>query len=388
MLAYNKEWLDNRTTQQEAAAAFEQHCISQEERDRINQACPVPLYTPNIYIRIGLFLLTLTVVLFSLLLLIVMFREISGKSWQAMLIFSGLIAWGALELAVRDRKHYHSGVDDALLVAAVALLLTGIIALLPGNGPYAAYCLLIFAVTAFAALRFASWFMTVAAVLSLLAGLFYASIHPGSAGRIAAPLLLTAASYVLYALVSKTKGQTKLRRYRACRAAAEVTTLVTGCLCVNYFVVREAGNAYFNLDLQPGQSIPGAWLFWLCTVLIPLAYIAAGVWKKNVILLRTGLLLIAAMVFTIKYYHHLAPIELEMTAGGLALIAVAYVLIRYLRIPRHGFTGSDTGKHHLPGKAQSESLTIAETFSGKPAPEQGFGFGGGSGGGGGAQGGW
>jgi hypothetical protein len=65
MQAYNKSWLKNLVIQKEASDAFEMECISKEEQGNINLAYPVGFYTPNFFIRIGLFALTVIIMLFS-----------------------------------------------------------------------------------------------------------------------------------------------------------------------------------------------------------------------------------------------------------------------------------------------------------------------------------
>ena len=63
--------------------------------------------------------------------------------------------------------------------------------------------------------------------------------------------------------------------------------------------------------------------------------------KKDVVLIRVGLLLIAAIIFTIKYYYHIAPIEVTMATAGLLLTGVAYALSVYLKEPKYGFSMKD-----------------------------------------------
>jgi hypothetical protein len=125
--------------------------------------------------------------------------------------------------------------------------------------------------------------------------------------------------------------------------------------------------------------------------LVPLAYIARGIQKKDTILLRSGLLLVGAIVFTVRYYHHLMPVETAMVAGGLLLTGTAWALLHYLSIPRHGFTREAPIDPHWMDKLHVEALVIAETFrpgQPAPAPDKGFEFGGGTGSGGGATGGF
>ena len=143
----------------------------------------------------------------------------------------------------------------------------------------------------------------------------------------------------------------------------------------------------FNLNLQEGQNIPFAWLFWIFTVSIPLVYIARGIQKKDVVLMRMGLIFIAAIVFTVRYYYHVLPAETAMMLGGLIMIAIAYSLIKYLKEPKYGFTDEEQSNANSFARKQIESLIIAETF-GQTKIETNTGnateFGGGSGGGGGA----
>src|SRR6185436_9217035 len=65
MIAYNHTSLDNLLVYEEASAASDQQLISKEELDAIAKAYPVNLYSPNLFIRIGFFLLTTLIVLMS-----------------------------------------------------------------------------------------------------------------------------------------------------------------------------------------------------------------------------------------------------------------------------------------------------------------------------------
>jgi hypothetical protein len=73
-----------------------------------------------------------------------------------------------------------------------------------------------------------------------------------------------------------------------------------------------------------------------------------------------------------------------MVIAGALLIALAYILLRYLRIPRHGFTSAPADEPHPLDTPLVEGLIVAETFQPQQPAESGFQFGGGSGGGGGA----
>ena len=74
MIAYNTNWLDNLFMQDQAAKAIDEASITKEEEAAIRNAYTVGFYMPNIFVRVGLFILTIIIAsfsfgLFSLLLL-------------------------------------------------------------------------------------------------------------------------------------------------------------------------------------------------------------------------------------------------------------------------------------------------------------------------------
>ena len=73
MQAYNYSDLYNKYVDEQATEALQTACISNESYNRILQAYPSKLYTPNYFIRIALGLLTIVAVLFSGLLLWLLF---------------------------------------------------------------------------------------------------------------------------------------------------------------------------------------------------------------------------------------------------------------------------------------------------------------------------
>ncbi|MEP6712948.1 MAG: hypothetical protein ABJA37_11050, partial [Ferruginibacter sp.] len=94
----------------------------------------------------------------------------------------------------------------------------------------------------------------------------------------------------------------------------------------------------------------------------------------------------AAMVFTIRYYHFIVPLETAMSLGGIGLIIFAWALTRYLQIPRSGFTSEELRMENSIEKMHLESLILAETFARQSIDAGDTKFGGGGFGGGGASG--
>ncbi|WP_298735424.1 hypothetical protein [uncultured Chitinophaga sp.] len=388
MIAYNREWLDNAALQEEAEYAHKEGCISAEEKARIAAAYPSGFYTPNPFIRSGLFLLTAVIVLFSLAFCCLIFMAGIEKAWRVLVFMFGLGVYTVLEIFIKDKQHHRSGVDDGLLWMS-AILLLGVFNI-DVDIPAWMHCGMIFLAAGYATLRFADMMMSACAVLAFLGVLFYLYLETGSIARVTVPFVVMIASLLIYQLARRWCRNEKWRHYTNCFAAAEISSLITLYLAGNYFVVREVSNEMFGLHLLPGQSIPAGWLFWTTTILIPIIYLVLGIRQKNISLLRIGLLLAAASIYTIRYYYSILSIEAAMTLCGGLLIAVAYTLIRYLHTPKHGFTYQPVNHAQLFERLQAESLIITETFSTPQAPARNtdFKFGGGTGGGGGAEGAW
>lgn len=387
MLAYKYQTLDNLHIQEEAAKALRKDCIDAPTYKAIEAAHPVNFYTPNPVIKIGLFILTLVIVSFSLGLLALMTLDLqhTEKVIRTLCILVGLGCYAALELFIAGKKLFRAGLDDALLWCATGLLISSLTISDDPSGITLCGATLI--VTLLATLRFADMVMAGIAFLSFLGLTFSLLIKMGPMAKTVVPFVIMALSLLIYFIVRRGMRQHLLRHYNHCLTVVAVLALLTFYLAGNYFVVREVSNTMFDLQLQEGQSIPGAAFFWTCTIIIPLVYGYLGIRKKDAILLRTGLVLLAAIVFTVRYYHHVMPLEAAMVVGGLILTVGAWALIRYLQTPRHGFTYVEADEPSLADKLKLESLIIAQTYvPGAPKPDMDFG--GGSGGGGGASGGY
>jgi hypothetical protein len=385
MIAYNNQWLHNLLVREQADTASRKNCISSAEKEQVYQAYPAAFYTPNLFVRIGLFILTVVILVFGMGLISFMFLSSGGeKAFGALFIFFAACIYGGLELMVR-KGHYRSGVDDALLWMAAICLVGGLNGLTPI--PMQANAFIVFSIALFLFLRFANALMAAVASLALLATVFYTFIHAGGIIQLLMPFVLMAIAALLYAGAKSRLAQPGWEHYRYGLLLICIVMLLSFYIAGNYFVVREASVNLLYIELKEGQDIAMAWLFWVFTVGIPLLYIARGVQVKDAVLLRVGLLLIAAMVFTIRNYYHVLPAETAMVLGGILFIAIAYGLIKWLHEPKHGFTYKEADDPFFMDKLQVESLVITETFSGPAVTtDTGTQFGGGSGGGGGATG--
>lgn len=384
MIAYNREWLSHLNIREKAEAVFYQHLIVKDELDIINKKYEAGFYTPNIFIRIGLFILTIIIGSFSFGLLGLLFVNGIGNMLTILAIVFAVAAYAVLEYMVQSKNHYTSGVDDGLIWMGSIALFCG--TSLPNDFGGLANCILLFIISLLATLRYADKLMAVVTIISFLGILFYSCIEMAAAAKAILPFIIMLLSLAIYFLVKKLQRTKTAIYYYSCLQTIEITVLVCLYAAGNYFIVREGSNELFHLNLQAGDSIPFGWLFWLLTILIPMIYLVRGIRLKEAILIRVGLVMFAAIVFSIRYYHTLLPVEVLMSIGGIALLIIAIVLMKWLHENINGFTSRELTPKNKMGKFQLESLVMAQTFQPVAGTSDQTNFGGGSVGGGGASG--
>ncbi len=382
MIAFSIEALRNDEIQHEARQAYSFGLITRDEMDSIKKTYPVIFFSPNFFISIGLFVLTVIIVLFSVGLIVLVTDNNFGHEFSTILIFCSLAIYAVLEYFVQKKKHYHSGVDAALLWSSGALMLAG------WNGLYdirpQANCAIILLLSIYFIIRFIDSAMVLVSASAFFSLLFFTCIRYGEIGRLLFPFVSMATAALFYFYSQYYLSQAGHRYYRSCMVVLSIIGLIAFYMSVNYFVVREISIKGFGLRLSPGHSLPWRSFFWSCTVLVPILYILCGVSRKDRTPLRVGLLLLAVSVISVRYYYTIMPLDYMMLLGGGILLMGAYILTRYLKIPRRGFTSLPANDAEVDGM-NVEGLIISETMSAaQPVPETRFG--GGSFGGGGASG--
>src|SRR5215212_1114718 len=111
MQAYKHTDLYNKYVVEQASEAFRRQGISAETYDKIVQAHPVNLYTPNYFIRIAIGLLTIVAVLFCTLLMWLLSDATSDSGFAALFILSAVMCYVALELFISSKQYYNAGLD-------------------------------------------------------------------------------------------------------------------------------------------------------------------------------------------------------------------------------------------------------------------------------------
>ncbi|MBB6499613.1 hypothetical protein [Pedobacter cryoconitis] len=391
MIIYNKIWLANLSVQQQLRPALDSGELSKDEFKNIEAAYPVGFYSPNIFVRVGLFILTnIIAVVFGCLLTYMLLDSdlIKSPVWY---FFLGLFCYIVLEFVVRRENHFRSGADDALTWISAGLILAGFLILLANRFPlYDSNSItklywtagIVFLLSSYYTIRFTDSLMAIMSFLSLV---FFAAVlwyNSSAFGAATLPFLVILLSGIIYYFsLTKTK-QPALIYYQHCISLVQITSLVTLYLSGNYYVVQKLGTELYGYTTIGPYKVPYPVFFWPWTILVPFIYTGAGVYRKNVILLRTGLILIAIAAVTFKSYYHVLPIEGTLVLIGIVTLGGSYWLIRYLKMPKHGFTYEELAAETIPGGINVESLIIAstqleDTPKGTQSPFGGGDFGGG-----------
>ncbi len=339
MIAYNKGWLKNMYLQDQAREALANNCISKDDYQYLVETHPVGFQTHNIYLRIGYGLLTLFVLSFSSGLFSAVFTLFNNISF--VLIGSGVVYYGLLELVVINRmNHYNSGADNMVALMSVSCLIGGFFSIFykydnPHLLPIAFFT---FIVCLLMAIRLVDSLLSMATAFSWLCFLLLAYLKLGSFATASAPFVLMIASFVLYIITNRARYSRSLLLFRSCNLYVSALALVCLYLSGNYYVVSELGRLLLDAGTNRAGGLPMGWFFWCWTILTPIVYIGLGIAKRDILLIRIGLVLVAVAVATYRYYYSIMSPDKALILAGFLLVAVGGGLLMYLKIPRGGFT--------------------------------------------------
>lgn len=385
MTAYNTIDIHNKLVRENAAEALHYGLIDDATYTHVIEASPVKLYIPNYFIRIGLGILTVIAGLFSCFLLGLLFDLSRPVGSGVFLFFMAALSYTALELFVNSKKYHNAGIDNALQLLTIILLLSGcwVISISDSSLLSTGVC---FIVCSWMCYRFIDAFTSMMAYLFFFLYVYFLYIQVAGSAVAGAPFLMMAVSAGVYFLINSVSRSNKWLHHKYCTECIKLFAVVTFYISGNYFVVSEV-NSSNVIFITSGGAIPPPWMFWVFTICTPVGYLLYGINKRSLLFIRVGILALAATVLTIRYYHTVIPADAALMLAGGLLIAVSYALIRYLHAPKYGysFVPSFTDNKNSPG---AEAVIIAQAFGGThaSAAHHGTEFGGGQSGGGGATG--
>jgi len=372
--AYTQTWIENLAIQETSENWHFKNLITDEQLTSIKASFPEEFYRPGLFVKIGLFLFACIACSFFTGFISLFILDAGDKAFSLVSFLCFICFTFSLEYLIKDRKLFHSGVDNALLYAALGSLAVPFVMLFD-NLQVWQYCVLAMLILTIAAIRYADLFVVICAYLvlfTLLANL----MMKFSLGKALLPFAVIALSLIIFYLAKKVEST----YYANCKKLVEVLALITLYLGGNYYIVREGNALLSDLSYLISPQIPFAPIFYGLSVLIPLAYVFFGLQYKNRILLLVGLFALGFSIFTYRYYFGFLTVAQGLTISGGLMIFLAVACMRFLRETKYGLTDEADSERKT---ANLEAL-IASQYLGQTPQEQSLEFGGGNFSGGGA----
>jgi hypothetical protein len=380
MIAYNKEWLDALLTRDTARPWFKRGLLSAESWKAVEERHRPGFYTPNLFVRIGLAIFCLILLMAVMGLGMLFFEPDTDAGMAAFGLFWGAVFVAALDFwVIGSGRHYASGIDDMLLYVATGCIISSLFTLLPSDAPPLVYAIVAWPFLVAGALRYTDRLMAAAAYLcTLIVALLLINEIP----RLALYLLPfggLAFSAAAWMLARREHERFDRRHWHGLLSVVELLALITFYVSGNYWVVQQAGLYWFGLERPP---LP--WFFWAFTYGVPVAYVVFGLRRKDRWMLDCGLAGLAAAVFTYRYYFHVLPLAWAAALAGAVMFSLAYFSIRYLRKKDSGYTYEPDDERsefqELKEQAIQQVISSQTVTAPQGAPKNGFGggqFGGG-----------
>ncbi|GAB3894056.1 hypothetical protein GCM10028803_08940 [Larkinella knui] len=385
MKAYNETWVRNKYLLEQVARWQRQGLLDDGKMQEIREKFPVGFHESNGFIEVGLFVFSIVAVSGSYFLLATLLSKLfDNETFYHFFNIGFGIAVGLLAgHLINSRKHYRSGTDNALVIAAIALVTVGIVGMFPDHWPLWHYCLIILPIVLLGVWYYSDLLLTLAAFGTLVTAIFD-YILEFSFGTQLLPFVLMGVSTGLYALARLVENRDELIYWRDNFVLLEWLSLSLLLVSCNYFAVRELN--FWMMDKRPAEAPEIAWagFFWTLTMVVPMALFYLGFRQKERPLLIMSAIGWGLALATWRYFHPMFSLETYLVINGFLLILGAGYLIRYLRVPRNGFTDrpDEDSPTELAGNAGIISTTQAA--SGNLGPPGGMQFGGGDFGGGGS----
>lgn len=394
MKAYNEQWIYNRNIREQAERWYRQQLLSDEQIATVRKAYPVEFRQTSGFLEIGLFLFTTVAILACYLLPASMFSMFSESSttYGVFNIVSGIAVGLVGRVLIDQRLLYRNGIDNAFVVTMAGFLAFGYNQFLPDGLSLSVHCFLTLPL-----LLLILWYYGDTLIAFFALATFYTAVFDGLIkyewGKDALPFVMMSASLILYVVVSQfIIRNPKQVYYTDPLNLTQWIALIMLAASSNYFVVRELNGLLLKTSFIGSRHVEAPeiglpWLFWFLTFGIPAVYLWQGLTKKNRMLIILGVLGLIAAVATVHEYTALVPLNVALTIGGLIMIGIAVVSIRYLRQRKRGFT--DTPDDDSPNEFfmnVATTVVVQATSSIQQAPKDNLRFGDGDFGGAGSEG--
>ena len=156
--------------------------------------------------------------------------------------------------------------------------------------------------TAWFTYRFANAVSAVAAFVCVLVFIFNVYSSLGEFTIFSFPFVLILLSAFVYRFTKKKTNCSAFFIYYKPLVFVKITSLLALYAFGNFYVVDEMSRQNYLLNAH--SALSASWFFWAWTFVIPFLFLAKGIKAKDVLLLRTGTLLIVASVLTPQRVRH------------------------------------------------------------------------------------
>ena len=160
LIAYNSADLDAQLISDKSESWYKKGLLSTESWDKIKAHYTINVYTPNVFMRIGSFIFCM-VLIYALSFFFAILS--SGNSFAYLALIIGIILIVFLEFIIKSKKHYKSGIDEALLYAGLGFIISSLGYLMDLNPDNVSFYCLFLPLLIIAAIRYLDGLITIAA---------------------------------------------------------------------------------------------------------------------------------------------------------------------------------------------------------------------------------
>jgi hypothetical protein len=331
---------------------------------------------------------------FTLLVMLMDIRDLRVTGVMALVFGSALVA--ATEYLLGKLKLMRAGAETATMLAAGFFLQFGLAMMILGDTLGMSGFLWFVWLLGFLIFSALTWRYGQPSVAAIAFGYFGALLMQLPAGR----WIWIAAALLLIPLASRGRSQARLSPSQR-RACSVVLVMALAGLYIAWHILSWDvqlfelihTSFYFNWGRGRLLSLPLRGVFIVATALLPLAVVAWGVVRRCRLVLVTGLLMVAASLVTVRFYIHVAPLWVNLCAGGALLIGLAlgarHWLERGKKGERFGWTARSLAGENATARLAEMAMTIAAATPRSASEEEAAFTGkGGRSGGAGASGNW
>ncbi len=370
MIAFSKDDIENFSAHLKHGKLDSKDDTSIEE-PASGHAYVYPFYSPPVFVRVGLFFLTIFVVLlvFSLLWLLTA-TSVSNLALATLCTVTGSLCILASEYFARKRKHYQSGIDEALHCSIVFFFSIPLFLLF--NIATWITLLLASAISFCLFLRYLSSLQAGICAICLFISLAFFAEEFYPAFIYALPLSLLAGASCFF-LMNHDRPVPVV--YRSGLVIIRYCLLCLALFFSNFICLAALGGMYISDSFI---SIT----YKVTTVLFPILLLWYGVFKRDIIAIHVSMVSLIFALYSVYEFTGREQPFAWMTIGGLFMIVICAFLMKRLQNARGGFI------YRKEKSNQNDRWVevILPAAVGQSEPDAGGEFGGGSFGGGGASG--